>query len=110
MPERFIGEDIKPVATTFDTTRMAAGEPGLPGQFLWRDRTIEIAAVLRTWHETGNCDHGSPEQYVRKHWYEIVTTTGETMKIYFERQPRRGEKGSRWRLLSMAVPGESNSP
>ena len=101
MPERFIGEDIKPVATTFDTTRMAAGEPGLPGQFLWRDRTIEIAAVLRTWHETGNCDHGSPEQYVRKHWYEIVTTTGETMKIYFERQPRRGRKEGRWWLFSI---------
>lgn len=106
MAERFIGEDIKPVATTFDTARMAAGEPGLPQEFLWRGRTVEIEAVLRTWHETGKCDHGSPEQYVRKHWYEVVTTDGETMKIYFERHPRRGQKGARWRLFSMSVSEE----
>ena len=30
MSERFIGEDIKPVVATMDTSRMAAGEPGLP--------------------------------------------------------------------------------
>jgi hypothetical protein len=106
MPERFVGEEIKPVVATFDTSRMAVGEPGLPHEFLWRGRTFEVAAVIRSWHETGQCSHGSPERYVRKHWFEVVTTSGETMKIYFERQPRRGQKGGRWRLFSMLGPGE----
>jgi len=42
MSERFIGEDIEPVAATFDTDRMAADEPGLPREFLWRSQTVEI--------------------------------------------------------------------
>ena len=109
MAERFIGEDIHPVAATFDTARMAAGEPGLPREFLWRGRTVEIAAVLRTWHETGRCDHGSPEQYVRTHWYEVLTTANETMKIYFERHPPRGRKGSRRRLFSISAVEEGSS-
>ena len=29
MSERFIGEDIKPVVATMDTSRMAAGEQGV---------------------------------------------------------------------------------
>ena len=101
MPERFIGEDIKPVTATIDTSAMAAGEPGLPREFLWRGQTVEIVALLRTWHETGACSHGSPEKYVRKHWFEVATSSLGTMKIYFERQPRRGQKGSRWRLFTI---------
>ena len=105
MPEHFIDEAIEPVAETADTARMAAGEPGLPRQFKWRGGTIEVAAVIRTWRETGPCRHGSGEMYVRKHWYEVATTAGETMKIYFERQPRRGEahkrKKERWWLFSI---------
>lgn len=105
MTERFVGEDIKPVAATFDTSRMAAGEPGLPREFLWRGRTVHVMDVVRAWHETGRCSHGSPEQYVRKHWFEVVTSADGTMKIYFERQPRRGSKGGRWRLFSIDGPG-----
>lgn len=62
---------------------MAAGEPGLPREFVWRGRTVRITAVLRTWRETGPCRHGSPERYVRKHWYEVATDSGGMMKIYF---------------------------
>lgn len=102
--ERFIDEAIEPVASTYDTSRMATGEPGLPGEFIWRGRRIVVAAVLRTWHDTGRCSHGSPEMYVRKHWYEIATASGETMKIYFDRQPRRGRKDARWWLFSAAGP------
>lgn len=101
MSERFVGEDLSPVVATCDTARMAVGEPGLPREFLWRGRTVEIVDVLRTWHETGRCSHGSPEQYMRKHWFEVVTTPDGTLKIYFERQPGRGGKGSRWRLFSI---------
>jgi hypothetical protein len=109
MPYRFIDEAITPVDESFDISRMAVGEPGLPHEFIWRGRTFEVASIIRTWRETGKCHHGSPEMYVRKHWYEVATTTGETMKIYFERQPQRGKpKAPRWWLFSIRESGESS--
>ena len=107
MNEHLISEAIIPVVATCDTSRMAAGEPGLPREFLWRGETIEITTVLRSWRETGKCRHGSPELYVRKHWYEVATISGATMKIYFQRQARRGQKGSRWWLFSIIEPEKS---
>ncbi|ABC76456.1 hypothetical cytosolic protein [Syntrophus aciditrophicus SB] len=101
MGERFVSEVISPVVSTCDTSRMAIGEPGLPREFLWRDRTLRIAEVLRTWRETGKCRHGSPERYVRKHWFEVITTANDIMNIYFERQSHRGKKGDRWWLFSI---------
>lgn len=106
MGEKFVGEAVFPVASTCDTSRMAVGEPGLPREFIWRGRRIEVAAVRRTWRETGTCRHGSPERYVRKHWFEVITTTRDIMKIYFERQPRRGKRGPRWWLFSIREPEE----
>ena len=104
MSEQLISEALIPVVATSDTSRMAAGEPGLPREFLWRGRTLRINTVLRTWRETGKCHHGSPEQYVRKHWYEVATDEGITLKLYFDRQPRRGRghKEPRWWLFSIA--------
>ena len=101
MPERFISEAIKPVIETYDTSRMAVGEPGLPREFVWRGRKIIVTAVLRTWRETGKCRNGSPELYVRKHWFEVAMASHDTMKIYFDRQPRDGRHGARWWLFSM---------
>lgn len=102
LPERFISEVIRPVGAAFDVSRMAAGEPGLPREFVWRGRTIKIAAVLRTWRETGKCRHGSPERYFRKHWFEVATISNSTMKIYFDRQPRNGPKRNRWWLFTIS--------
>ena len=97
MAEQFISEAIQPVVGTFDTARMSAGEPGLPRQFRWKSQTIQIVSVLKTWRETGPCHHGSGERYVRKHWFEVLTDSGETMKIYFERQRRsRNNRARRW--------------
>src|SRR5512137_490109 len=108
MSEQFVSEAIKPLTETADTERMAIGEPGLPKEFVWRGQTVTVASVLRTWRETGRCHHGSPEMYVRKHWYEVVTSGGIIMKVYFERQPRRGERGgARWWLFSLREPVES---
>ena len=59
-------------------------------------------AVLEEWKETGACHHGSGERYVRKHWYRVKMTTGEEMKIYFERQARSKR---RWWLYTVASPG-----
>jgi len=109
MPERFVSESIKPVTETADTARMAIGEPGLPREFVWRGRTVTVTAVLHSWRETGKCHHGSPEKYVRKHWYEVATASDGTMKLYFERQARGGRRGARWRLFSIREPEESQT-
>lgn len=101
---RFIGAAIQPDAATFDTARMAAGEPGLPKVFNWNAHAIRIVSVIRTWRETGPCDHGSGDIYVRKHWYEVTTDTGQTMKIYFDRQPRARQGKVRWWLFSVQDP------
>ncbi len=103
--ERFIGADLLPVTATSDTARMAAGEPGLPREFRWGTVTVTIVDVRRSWHDTGPCDHGSRERYVRKHWYEVETAEHGVMKIYFDRQPRRGHATApRWRLFSIVTP------
>ena len=98
---RFVSEPIAPVTATSDTSRMAIGEPGLPRQFIWRDRRVEITGVLRSWRSTGQCRHGSPELYVRKHWYEVETVADGIMTIYFDRQPRQGGKAARWWLFTV---------
>jgi phosphoribosylglycinamide formyltransferase-1 len=99
--QAFVSEPIAPVGAAADTDGMAGGGPGLPRAFAWRGETIVIAAVLRTWRETGPCRHGSPEVYVRKHWFEVVTTANRTAKIYFDRQPRGPRSISRWWLFSI---------
>jgi hypothetical protein len=101
MAEQFVSTAIQPVAGTFDTARMSTGEPGLPQQFRWGSETICVARMLRTWRETGPCHHGSGERYVRKHWFEVLTESGETMKIYFQRQPRSRNNRSRWWLFTV---------
>ena len=87
----------------------AAGEPGLPAAFTWRRATIRIARVRREWRETGPCDHGSGELYLRKHWYEIEDDMGRVLKLYFERNPRDRKTMARWRLFSMEEPDERNA-
>jgi hypothetical protein len=107
--EQFIGAAIQPVAGTIDAVRMDVGAPGLPRQFRWKARTIQIARVLRTWRETGPCRHGSGEAYVRKHWFEVLTDSGELMKIYFERQRRSRKNIARWWLFSVVEGADSRS-
>ena len=99
--ERFISEAIVPVVATSDTSLMAQGGPGLPREFLWRGQPLAVKSIVRSWSDTGPCRNGSAEQYVRKHWFEVVTQNGETMKIYFDRQPRGGAKAPRWWLFSL---------
>ena len=104
MNEEFVCEAIEPVTETFDTGRMAGGGPGLPRQFRWRSEVVTVTGVLNTWRETGPCRHGSGEQYVRKHWFEVSTDSGATMKIYFERQARSSNTKKRWWLFSIERP------
>jgi hypothetical protein len=104
MVEEFISEAIQPVAETMDAARMATGGPGLPGQFRWRSQIVRITQVINTWRETGPCHHGSGEQYVRKHWFEVSTDSGVKMKIYFQRQSRSANQKNRWWLFSIERP------
>lgn len=101
MTTRFISEPITPLELA--NVSMAAGEPALPQRFRWRDAeytVFEVVAKEREFqpegHKAGN------EKYLRKHWFEIVTTTGERMRIYCERQARGRNKAQRWWLYSVA--------
>jgi hypothetical protein len=104
MPEHFVSEAIEPVVETIDPSRMVPGAPGLPQQFRWGRQIINIVNVLKAWHDTGPCHNGSAEKYVRKHWFEVETTSNAKMKIYFERQARPGRTKSRWWLFSIDEP------
>ena len=110
MNDQFISAPIRPVAGTIEVGRMAAGGPGLPRQFRWGRRTLQIARVLTTWRETGPCRHGSGERYARKHWFEVVTDSGEILKIYFERQARAGASRNRWWLFTLQPPQSAEPP
>ncbi len=103
MKPSFISETIAPVSESFDTNRMAQGEPGLPRKFRWRKQDFEIAEVLECWKEHGDCTHGSGERYVRKHGYRIRTNDGLILKIYFQRHFGRSHRktSARWWIYSI---------
>ena len=104
---QFISEPIKPVTAGADTNAMATGAPGLPDEFIWHGETLKIITVLREWRETGPCKHGSSEQYVRKHWFEVKIDTNRTARIYFDRQPRSRQRSKRWWLFSIEAGDDS---
>jgi hypothetical protein len=97
----------------------------LRGGVRWTDRTSAAAGGFQGWRLCiarggksftryfSDKQYGSERkalkaaEYLRKHWFEVVTGEGWTMKIYFERQPGSGRRagvgtrgGSRWRLFS----------
>jgi len=39
--------------------------------------------------------------YIRKHFYRIKTTTGETMTLQFDRKPQGSRGRDRWSLFSL---------
>lgn len=101
----FVGETVEPVAGTFDPVRMARGEPGLPGRFRWRGEEHEVAQVLETRRETGDCRNGSGEKYARKHWYRLRTTAGLEMKLSYDRRAFTArDMRAAWCLHSVARP------
>jgi len=107
MGEQFIGEAIKPNMT--GARGNEAGGPVMPAGFTWRGREFTVGRVLVIWKEAGPCRHNSGEKYLRKHWYRIRTTDGREMKIYFQRQPRKGSSGEdRWWLFTLLE--ERNRP
>lgn len=104
MPDQFISEAIEPIANSFQASRNA-GEPALPMRFHWRGDEYEIIDVLKEWKESSE-KYGEGEKYLRKHWYHIRTSSGVSMKIYFERQARSvASRKQRWWLYTMSIDG-----
>jgi len=100
--EEFIGESIIPDMSDADASAASPGAPVVPARFTWRGKQYQIAAIINTWKDTGACTHGSGERYVRKHWFEIQTADGITMKIYFERRARSTrDRTKRWWIFSI---------
>ncbi len=103
MSRSFISEPIFPLDGSFDTRGMAQGEPGLPQKFRWRKKEYLVAEVLERWKDHGDCRHGSGEHYVRKFGYNVRTTDGTGMSLYFQRSMGRGKlpAASRWWIQSI---------
>jgi len=90
----FVSEAMTPAPGSGSVEAMARGEPGLPRVFLWRGERFEVARVLDQGKSHGE-DRG--DVYVRKHWYEVETTSGLRMRLYFDRNPgKSGSRESRW--------------
>lgn len=99
--DQFISEPIVPAAGTFDTHAIARGEPGLPTRFTWRGDEYTMAEVMAVWKTSA--PEASGEVYLRRHWWEVRTTSGHIMKIYFERQKNRKHAKDRWFLYTVRV-------
>src|SRR5215469_4209024 len=90
----FVSEPMTPEPGSGSVEAMARGEPGLPRAFSWRGERFEVARVIDQGKSHGE-DRG--DVYVRKHWYDIETTAGLRMRVYFDRNPgRSGSQQSRW--------------
>lgn len=90
----FVGETIEPDVATIDAHELASGEPAAPRAFVWRGTRYEIETIASTW-KSYKPDRG--EKYVDRHWFEVITTGGERMRLYFDRRPKTLK---RWWLFS----------
>lgn len=117
-----VSEPVVPAPGTFDPAAMAAGSPGLPTRFRWRDDEYAVAELLSTGRDTGPCRHGSGERYVRRHYFRIradriapaappdgpdAPAASIVMTLYFERTGARAKPGSpRWFVYTVEKAAE----
>ena len=106
--ERFVSEPMVPEPGSGSASMAARGEPGLPDRFTWRGIEYRVAGVIEQWKTTGPCRSGSPEQYVRRHWWRVRTEPPAVMTVYCDRQARaRKRPRARWWVYSAsAMPDE----
>lgn len=101
-PGEFVSEPIVPDAGSFDTSPMAAGRPGLPRGFTWRDSHYAIRDVVSEWKASEAEDHARGERYYRKHFWRVRVESGQTMTIYAVRHTKSGEDPKRrWWLYTI---------
>jgi Family of unknown function (DUF6504) len=79
----FVSEPIHPLG---GASTPASNEPALPAAFRWRDETLEVKTVRKTWRSTKD-DRG--DTYLKRHWFEFDTTDGRTATVYFDRAAKR---------------------
>lgn len=94
---KFVGQSIAPAGDGF-LTPASGSEPPVPRAFRWNGRTFDVSAVLRSWRTT-RTDRG--DVYLKRHWFELETTSGEKLEVYFDREARRG--APRWWLYSLTA-------
>ena len=101
--EEFVSEPITPHKTAFDTRAMAAGLPGLPGGFDWRDESYQVSVELMAWKRSQpEGGRAGGERYLRRHYYRLRMSDGSVWTVYFLRQtPKSGSPTSRWYLYSI---------
>lgn len=92
---RFVSRPLQTVGEEF-ITEATGSEPPVPRAFLWEDRTLLVLKVLRAWR-TSKTDRG--DNYLKRHWYELETTDGQKIEVYYDREARRGS--SRWWLYTI---------
>lgn len=93
---RFVSRAITPAGDGF-VTEASGSEPPVPRAFLWDGRTLEIAALLRSWRSTKG-DRG--DNYLKRHWFELQTSEGAVIEVYYDREARRGS--SPWWLYTIS--------
>ena len=97
-----ISEPIVPRTGTFDVSRMARGEPGLPEGFRWRGVSTDIHEELATWKESSREGGGAGDLYLRRHYYKLRMSDDRVWTVYFVRQtPRSGSPKNRWFLYTL---------
>jgi Family of unknown function (DUF6504) len=92
---RFVSRPIEPAGEGF-ITPASGSEPPVPRAFLWDGQTLSITAVLRTWRSTKS-DRG--DVYLKRHWFELRTASGQRVEVYYDRDFRRG--ASPWWLYTI---------
>ncbi|MGB8267957.1 MAG: DUF6504 family protein [Candidatus Velthaea sp.] len=103
MTAQFVSEPIVAEADAFDPRAISAGEPALPPAFVWRERSLRVAAVRKTWRSLKE-DRG--EMYLKRHYFELELADGAVAVVYFQRQAKRG--AARWFLYTIDE-GEKSS-
>lgn len=107
LPQEFISEHITPLGSSFDSSSMARGEPGLPGVFIWRGKEYRVKTMIEAKKTLRSCRNGSGEQYINKHYYAFETESGEVMTVY---RKRSGSKKDSWVLLTIERNKKVNTP
>lgn len=92
---RFVSRPINPSGSEF-LTEPNGHEPPVPRAFLWNDRTLRIAALVRTWRGT-KTDRG--DVYLKRYWFELKAEGGATIEVYYDRDARRS--ASQWWLYTI---------
>lgn len=86
---------------------MAAGLPGLPAAFVWRQATWAVVERLEAWKQSApEGGRADGERYLRRHYFRLRVSDGSVWTVYFVRQaPKSVSPKRRWFLYAIERPG-----